>query len=74
MVSLLVVIEVEVVRVAALVGLGAFDRSHEGVGDGRVVVGRKVAVRRRRAVEGDGEAEVESLELQAWGVRAVAGA
>lgn len=72
--SLLVVIEVEVIRVAALVGLRAFDGGHEGVGDGGIMVGREVAVRRRRAVERDREAEVEGLELQAWGVRAVAGA
>ena len=26
------------------------------------------------AVEGDGEAEVQGLELEAWGIRAVSGA
>ena len=64
----------EVIGVAALVGLRAFYCGHERVRDGRVVVGGGVVVRGRGAVEGDGEAEVEGLELEAWGVRAVSGA
>ena len=71
--SLVVRVKVEVIGVAALVGLRAFYCGHERVRDGRVVVGGGVVVRGRGAVEGDGEAEVEGLELEAWGVRAVSG-
>ena len=60
----------EGVGVSALVGLGALDGGHEGVGDGRV--GRGVGG--RGAVKGHREAEVEGLELEARRVRRVAGA
>ena len=66
-----VVVEVERVRVPALVGLGALDGGHEGVGDGGLVL---VIAAGREAVEGDGEAEVERLELEAGRVGRTAGA
>lgn len=61
------VIEVEGVRVAALVGLGALDGGHEGVGDGGLVGGARGGGGGDggEPVEGDGEAEVEGLELDA---------
>uniref|UniRef100_A0A0D9YA20 DUF834 domain-containing protein n=1 Tax=Oryza glumipatula TaxID=40148 RepID=A0A0D9YA20_9ORYZ len=65
------VVEVEGAWVVVLVGLGVLDGGHEGVGDGGFI-GVEAKEEERRdggePVEGDGEAEVEGLELDAWGV------
>uniref|UniRef100_A0A0E0A4M9 DUF834 domain-containing protein n=1 Tax=Oryza glumipatula TaxID=40148 RepID=A0A0E0A4M9_9ORYZ len=65
------VVEVEGVRVVVLVGLGALDGSHEGLGDGGLVGvggGRGGGGGDRgEPIEGNDGAKVEGLELDAWG-------
>lgn len=61
----------EGVGVAALVGLGALDGGHEGVGDGGLRGGGGGG---GEAVEGDAEAEFEGFELEAGRVGGGAGA
>lgn len=64
------VVEVEVLGLAALVGLGPLNGGHERVRHGRVVAG----LAGRHPVEGHAEAELQGLELEARGVGGVAGA
>lgn len=62
--------EVEAFRVPALIGLRSFNGSHKGIGNRWFVSG----FRGRKTVERYADGQVECSELEAWKVRAAAGA
>lgn len=57
---LYLLVQVERLGMASLSRLRPFNRRHEGVRDGRIVD----ALRRRQAVEGDADGELQGAELE----------